>query len=233
MSVITISAGCGVEGGQALRAGEGGRHLVAVRRERAREDPQEVGFVVDDQQSCHASRQSYQWGGREAQAEGRPTARCALDVDGSAVILDDAVADAGAQAGALAHFLGGEKRLEELALDMLGHAVARVDDLDDDAAAVGARADGDAPVARDRRAPARALFVDRVDGVADQVHEDLLQPVVIRQDRRQVGGEIELDLDLVHLELVAEDLEHVADGVVQVQTGCARTPPAGRMRARA
>ena len=56
-----------------------------------------------------------------------------LDADVAAVVLrDDALDDVEAEAGAEPDRLGGEERLEDARLDVLGNAVAIVDDPDDD-----------------------------------------------------------------------------------------------------
>ena len=56
--------------------------------------------------------------------------RRAFDVDRAAVVLDDAVADAQPQAGALARRLGGEERVEDPLPDGRGDASALVDHFD-------------------------------------------------------------------------------------------------------
>ena len=60
--------------------------------------------------------------------EGRSLARLAVDIDEAVVLLDDAVDRGQPQAGALAHLLGGEERLEELCQRLLVHAAAVVAD---------------------------------------------------------------------------------------------------------
>ena len=49
----------------------------------------------------------------EPDGETAPLARGGLDVDGSAMLADDAVADREAEAGPLAERLGGEERVED------------------------------------------------------------------------------------------------------------------------
>ena len=51
---------------------------------------------------------------RQVDLEGRSLARFAVDIDEAVVLLDDAVDRGQPQAGALAHFLGGEKRFEQM-----------------------------------------------------------------------------------------------------------------------
>ena len=58
--------------------------------------------------------------------EGRALARLAVDVDEAVVLLDDAVDRGQPQAGAFAHLLGGEKRLEDVVQGLLVHAAAVV-----------------------------------------------------------------------------------------------------------
>ena len=60
--------------------------------------------------------------------EGRPLARLAVDIDEAIVLLDHAVNRCQPQAGAFAHFLGGEERLEQMAQSLLVHAAAVVAD---------------------------------------------------------------------------------------------------------
>ena len=75
-----------------------------------------------------------------------------LDADAAAVALDDAVRDREAEARADADRLGGEERVEDLALDLLGDARPVVVELEAHAVAAAARADADAaPSCRSRR----------------------------------------------------------------------------------
>ena len=53
-----------------------------------------------------------------------------VDIDETAGLLDDAVDRGEAEAGALADFLGGEERLEDLVDDVGGNAGAGVADVD-------------------------------------------------------------------------------------------------------
>ena len=56
--------------------------------------------------------------GRKVEAEGRADARLAIDVNCPLVLLHDAVDHGQAEAGALAHLLGGEEGLEDMRQDV-------------------------------------------------------------------------------------------------------------------
>ena len=64
----------------------------------------------------------------EKNGEGGAGAGLALDGDPALMLLDDAIDGGQAQAGALADFLGGEKRLEQMAQRLVVHAQAGVGD---------------------------------------------------------------------------------------------------------
>ena len=89
---------------------------------------------------------------RQQNLERRPLPDPALDRDLAAVIADDAVADAEAEAGAFADFAGGEERIEDPAQVLVGDAVAGVGDEELDRVGLGdvPRADPDLRVVRAR-----------------------------------------------------------------------------------
>ena len=67
-------------------------------------------------------------GARQINFEGGAGIQFAVNADVAAALADDAVAGGQAEAGALAEALGGEERLEQMRLDVLGHAHAVVAD---------------------------------------------------------------------------------------------------------
>src|ERR1700689_2429843 len=146
----------------------------------------------------------------------RPKSHLTLDVDFARVLLNDAVSDGEAEAGAAglavaARGLGGEERIVDAA-QVLGS---------DAGAAVG---NGDADVAvdlsGDAQGPAFAGFRGGsghgVFSVQEEIEEDLLQLAGIAHDARKVGHETGFDGDLRGLELMLEQGESVADDGVDV-----------------
>ena len=75
-----------------------------------------------------------------------PAAQGAVDLQAAALVVDHAVGDAQAQAGAVADALGGEERVEDVREHVAGDAAAIVGHLDDDLAVNRAGADRDPPV---------------------------------------------------------------------------------------
>ena len=119
-----------------------------------------------------------------------PVARLAVDIDEAVVLLDDAVNRGQPQAGAFAHLLGGEKRLEQIVQGLMIHAAAVVADgqqhiiAGDKARVMGAvvlvesdvaRFDGDFASVR-----------DGVPGVDAEVGQDLVDLRWVDLDLRQV-----------------------------------------------
>jgi hypothetical protein len=122
------------------------------------------------------------------------------------VLLQDAVGHREPQAGTAADALGRVERVVD-ALDVLApDAVAGVLHLDDHGVLVGAR---------HQREPAAARH--RVARVQDQVEEDLLDPVLVAADLRQLRRQLLAHLDPGLLELVLHQREHVEHGLVQVE----------------
>ena len=144
----------------------------------------------------------------------------AVDRDVSAALLGDAVHRGQPEPGALAHLLGGEEGLEDVRLDLGGHAVAGIADREHD---VGARLDlGMGPgvglvqghVAGRERQPAPVRH--RVAGVDGQVEQDLLDLPRVGLDAP--GGRIERgrDLDVLADHATQQGLDSGHDGV-QIQ----------------
>ena len=142
---------------------------------------------------------------RQVDAEDRPFARLAFHEHETAGLLDDAVHGGQAQAGALAHLLGGEERLEHLVQVLRRDADAGVGHLDQHIVArrhhrVGlhhrivrphlAGADGQhAAVAR-----RRVHGIARVDRHVD---DHLLQLTLVHLDHAQVAAVGHLQLDVL------------------------------------
>src|SRR5919106_4007330 len=127
----------------------------------------------------------------------------------AAVALDhDAPADVEAEAGALADRLGGVEGLEDVGQDRLGDARAGVGDLDDQAVAVAAGADGQ---------PALAVHaLHGVDGVLDQVGPDLVELAGVGRQQRQRPVVVAHHLD-ARLQLVLEHGQGRLQPLVEVE----------------
>ena len=126
------------------------------------------------------------------------------------MLLDDALADREAQAGALALRLGAEERLEHPLGDGFGHSGAVVRNADRHAIQPVLGGDRDATVP-----PVRAS--DRLGRVVDDVHEHLLDLVRVHLHLGDARFDVERELDLVRHELVLEQsqgrLEDGPDGL--------------------
>jgi len=187
---------------------------VAVGFQRARQDSQQVWFVVYEQNLRHAgSTGSARL--RKRQPEGGAFTRLAFDIDGSVISPDDAIADAGSQAGPLADRLGGEKGFEELVLDILRHPHAAVAHLGHHAISVSERTDSD--VAGGVRGPLGSTIFSSIASMAlltrfTKTCSNRCGRPTPAADR----GEIQFDRYLMDLQLMPQNFEHVPDGVVQV-----------------
>src|SRR5690606_4767304 len=82
---------------------------------------------------------------RQGDAETRPLAHRAVQVDAAMVLVDDAVGNRQAQPGAAAHRLGGEERIEDTLAQFRRDAAAVVLDLHPHLITAGAGADHDMP----------------------------------------------------------------------------------------
>src|SRR5262249_16226648 len=113
---------------------------------------------------------------RDPDREARAFPRGRLDLDRPAMLLDDPVTDRKAQAGPLADRLGGEEWVEDALADGRFHAAAGVGDLDADASEFGIHAGAE-----------RHGLVGGagVDGVHEQVDDDLVHPGGVAADGRQ------------------------------------------------
>src|SRR3954466_3666349 len=102
--------------------------------------------------------------------------RRTLDLDIRVIVLDQALHDFQAEAGALAHRLGGEERFEQVVEDLRRNARPVVDHPDDDAALAAFSGDVDAAALR-----------NRIERVVDEVRPDLIQLADESARLRQVG----------------------------------------------
>ena len=137
---------------------------------------------------------------RELHGEGRAAALLGGEHDAPAVLAHDALADREAESGALALGLGGEEGLEHLRGERLGHARSVVDHVDGHAVQPAARADH------------HACRAGRCDAIAWAALLIRLTKTCwiwfgIDVGHRQVGLDLDLRLDPVRHELVAEQDE--------------------------
>ena len=142
-----------------------------------------------------------------------PLPDAALRPDAAAVLLDDAIADGEAEAGALAGVLRGEEGIEDAADGGFVHAGAGVGERRDDGAA-GAAGGGDAQGAC---AAFVAAGTHGLLGVDDEVEEDLQE--LVRVDHRvgQVGIEFLHYVDVADAQIVVAEFEHALDQGVDVR----------------
>src|SRR5579883_1669274 len=164
--------------------------------------------------------------GGEGEDEGAAAAGRALEGDGAAVLVDDDRAgDREALAGAAADFAGGEIRLEDLRLQLVGDAAAGVAHRDADGVLLAPGLDPDPAEG------AAAGVGDREGGVDDQLEEHLAEVADVAGDQRQ-RAEIGLHLGDV-LVLVAGDDERVEDRLVDVGGGLVAAVGGGELLHRA
>ena len=126
------------------------------------------------------------------------------------MLLDDAVADAQAQAGPLPYGLGGEEGLEDALQVLFRNPDAVVFDLD-----------FDGPVARAGPDPDVSLVLNRMECVGQQVHEDLVELARVALDLGNVAV-LPVNFDPV-LVLIAQEVERHLQRGVQIDLGdCVR-----------
>ena len=159
-------------------------------------------------------------GRRQKDAERRAFPRLADHVDVPLVLLDDAVDDGQAQAGALAEFLGGEERLEDARLHFAAHAAASVGHgqqhvaagLDVGRQVVGVRVQDDVAGLDGELAAAR----HGVAGVDRQIDEHLVDLAGVGLDAREVRPRHDGQFDVL-VEQLAEHQLRVADLRIEVE----------------
>ena len=125
------------------------------------------------------------------------------------MLFHDPVADGEAQAGPLTHGLGGKEGIEHLAEEVRGDARARVADLEPDPARaarfVKAGRDGDVPA-----------LGREIDGVQQQVHQELPEAACVGGDLRQIAVQRERQGMLQPAGPVLKQEQHFLDKLVDV-----------------
>src|SRR6056297_1411651 len=106
----------------------------------------------------------------------------ALNLDGAALLTNDAPGHIQPQAGAVAHIFGGVKRVEDAFHDFGRNPRAGVADLDESSALFGQGPNGDGPGAVSYGLPC----------IDEQVDKDLLHTLVVHK-RSQVFGNFAID----------------------------------------
>src|SRR5512143_3097604 len=121
----------------------------------------------------------------KGEEEGAPVSGLALHPDAAMVGLDDALDDGEPQPGAQALRLPGlPEALEEVRQILGGNSAARVAHPEQHVAFSDGRPDDET-----------AARAGELEGVADQVLEDLQEPVAIGPDRGQLRRDLELELE--------------------------------------
>ena len=151
-----------------------------------------------------------------------PSPDLRIGEDEAARLLDDAVDRREAEAGALAHLLGGEERLEDLAEHAGRNAAAGVGDRQ--RAVVGDRQDVGAElrdlvrlhrIGLDRQRSA-ALRHHRVAGVDREVDDHLLELARVGADRPEVAAMLDDELDRL-AEQPLQQVRHFRDDVGKLE----------------
>ncbi len=192
------------ERGQRLGAGRPPGDVEAEGRETLGEHLAHALHVVDDEDAgawgriAHAAR----WGGAfAADAAGShitkrlPYPSSLSTVDPAAVIAHDAVGDRETEAGALAGPLGGEEGLEEARQVLGGDPGSVVGDREGDEVALATVLTRGMDVALAGRDLDASALGHRLHGVHDQVHERLLDLVLVGRDQEGIVAELGRDRD--------------------------------------
>ncbi len=136
----------------------------------------------------------------------------AADADEAVVALDDLVRDPEAETGAGDSF-GRKEGLEDAPESFRGDAGAVIGDGDADAGTAGF------PVVRgDFAERDRAAFADGVDGIADEIGEDLTDFALVRHDEGN-GAEVAANLDVLAAEAGVKQGEDGVEELVDVGAG--------------
>ncbi len=137
------------------------------------------------------------------------------------MFLDDGVRDRQPKAGALAHFLCREERVEDARLHVFRHTRPIVADVEHDGLALEVM-----PRVEDERAA--AVRGDHgLLGVDDQVEEHLLHLVRIGEHLREAGGQRLDDGDVADALVVGPQRQSLANDLVEVDHRARRMPLAG------
>src|SRR6185436_6035336 len=131
--------------------------------------------------------------GNETKFKSRALAGHAVTLNRRFVLADDSIGDRQAEAGALAHRLGGEERIVNAREVLSRNAVAGVGDLGDGFAAFDARRN---------RQPAAARH--RIARVEEQVQEHLLELELVADHVDGRGVQLAPDLDAALFKLMFE-----------------------------
>src|ERR1700674_1772974 len=189
---------------QALLAVRGGIHREAVALQDHPGQVQVRGVVLHDQNSVSLARAGPK---RELDREGGPLVRGALEVDRAAVQLHQLLGQGQPEPGARVLPVTGALDLvegaEDLVLDILGDPDTTVLDRDPKNRALNGGLEADFP--RRRR---------ELDGVRQQVVEDLLELVLVCNQQRIDRLNARADLDVLLHRQRPHHVEHLADGGV-------------------
>ena len=147
----------------------------------------------------------------------------AVHGDEAAGLLDDAVDGGQAQARALAHRLGGEEGIEDLALDLLGHADAGIGHFDADI--VAGRHDRGAQRRRLGHRLVGGLDGDGaalrhgVAGIDHQIDDGVAKLRLVGMNRPEIVAALHIQAD-AFAHQPAQHLGQFADRVAQRQNAC-------------
>ena len=134
------------------------------------------------------------------------------------MLLHNRIGHRQAESGPLAHFLGGEERVEDLRLQVVGNAGAIVVDFEHDRFL---------PRVVPRPHHERAASVrgkHRLFGIHDQIQQHLLDLMAIGEDLRQPGGERLDDGHVVDALLIGAEGERFAGDLIHVHHRPRRLP---------
>jgi hypothetical protein len=160
---------------------------------------------------------------RDFDDETRALARLTLGPDRAIVLLHDPEAHRQAEAHTLADVAGGKEGIEDTRQDVGRDTRAIVDDLQANppvslwsgAGPAGSRGRDDA--GPQHQGAATVAGDHRLFGVADQVDQHLLETVRIAAGDGQMLGQVEANGDILGAELVATQVKHVLNDLVEVK----------------
>ena len=136
---------------------------------------------------------------RQQNAENRAFAHCRFAEDIAAGLLDDAVNHRQAKAGAFAHFLGGEKRLEDFRFHVIGDAGAVVLNFNTDIFRRNQRRFRNLrAISRREIAGANGDFATvwhRIAGVNHQIDDHLLELIDVSLGKPQITPVFQIKFD--------------------------------------